>query len=269
MVRKLLKHEAIFYGRTMLPMLIVMLGMGIITRLVWFFEGENTTFSIVSTSALIVLIVAMIIGLVMSVIVGVKRFYTNLYTSEGYFSFTLPVTSSAHIFTKLLMAIACFIATIIAVAVSSVIAMGTEVFFEVFKAIGYLAGKYFELTGTHGIFYIIEMVLLVLVMVSTTYLLLYACITVGQLARKNRVLAAFGVYFGYYVFSQIVGTILMILISVYYEYIPIGTFVEFANNHPFAVVHWILAISIALTTLCGILYFVITNTIMKKRINLE
>ncbi len=269
MVRKLLKHEAIFYYRTMLPMLVIMLGMGIITRIVWFFEKENTTFNIVSTSAIIVLIVAMLVGAVMSVIVGVKRFYTNLYTSEGYFSFTLPVTTSAHIFTKLLMAIVCFIATVIAVAVSGAIAMGTEVLIEVFRAIGYLAGKYFELTGTHGIFYIIEAVPLVLVAFSATYLLFYTCITVGQLANKNRVLAAFGVYFGYYVFTQIVGTILVILISTYYEYIPIGRLVEFVSNQPFAAAHWILAILIAFYALLGTVYFVITNAIMKKRLNLE
>ena len=269
MVKKLLKHEAIFYYRTMLPMLIVILGMGIITRFVWFFEGENTTFSIVSTSALIVLIVAMVVGTVMSVIVGVKRFYTNLFTSEGYFSFTLPVTTSQHIFTKTLMAVVCFIATLIAIAVSGAIAMGTDVFFEVFKAIAYLAGLYFEATGAHGVFYIIEVIIFFILSVASTYLLLYACITVGQLAKRNRVLAAFGAYFAYYVLSQIVSTIFIILLSAYHKYIPFERLLEFAGNHPFAAGHWFFVICIAISGLFGAVYFVVCNGIMKKRLNLE
>lgn len=269
MVKKLLKHEAIFYYRTMLPMLIVLLGMGIITRFVWFFEGENTTFSIVSTSALIVLIVAMVVGIVMSVIVGVKRFYTNLFTSEGYFSFTLPVTTSQHIFTKTLMAVACFIATLIAVCISGAIAMGTDVLFEVFKAMAYLAGLYFKSTGVHGVFYIIEVVILFLLSITATYLLLYACITMGQLARKNRVLAAFGVYFAYYVLCQVVGTVFVILFYTYHKYIPFERLLEFASNHPFAAGHWLFVICIAIAALFCIVYFVICNVIMKKRLNLE
>ena len=54
----------------------------------------------------------------------------------------------------------------------------------------------------NGLFYIIEVLLLILVAIICGYLLIYACISIGQLARKNKILAAVGVYFGYSVVLQ-------------------------------------------------------------------
>ena len=270
MVGKLIKHEIKSYLRTLLPVQAVLLGMGILTRFVQFFESDSTAYGISFWSSLILFIISIVASLLLTFIIGIVRFYKNLFTGEGYLSFTLPVTPGQQLFTKALVSFLFSVITIIVILISSIIAMGTDVSIEVLKAVGYLLGKLFEETGVaNGLFYIIEVLLLILVAIICGYLLIYACISIGQLARKNKILAAVGVYFGYSVVLQIIGTLFVALIATG-VFAPIFRIIsDFIETYPLGSIHIGLILSILFIAVISFVYYLITYFIIKKHLNLE
>lgn len=269
MVKKLIKYEMQSYVRTLLPMVLILLGIGLLTRFVQFFEADTFAYSIIEVSSIVALVISVIVCLVMTVVVSVSRFYKNLFTGEGYLSFTLPVTPTQHILTKLLVAVIFVFISVLAVILSLTIASAGELLVEIVKAISFLADQYFDTLGIHGVFYLFEMLIILILVLSTSFLLFYGCIAVGQMAKKNRILAAFGVYFGYYFACQILGTIFVILISSYYYLIPFDTIAEFANNHPYASAHILLCAIMLYYLIPAVLYFFVTRLVINKRLNLE
>lgn len=268
MVKKLIKYESTAYARTMLPMLIIVLGIGLLTRFVQFFENGSDAYSIVNVSSIVALVISIIVAIVMTVFVGITRFYKNLFTNEGYLSFTLPVTPSGHIFAKLIVAVLFEIVTLLTCAASAAIACAGDLLHEIIKAANYLMNGYFKSLGGHGAFYIVEAIILLLCASVAKYLLFYACISVGQLANKNRVLLAFGVFFGYYFAMQILGTIFIIVADSCFDALT-DEISCFASNHPFAFVHCMMWILIASEIVAALIYYFVSRYIIKRRLNLE
>ena len=271
MVRKLLKHETLAFGRSMLPMWVILLGMSVFARIVQFFESESTVYSIVRGSTFIVFGISVAVCLVMTLVVCIKRFYVNMFTGEGYLTMTLPVTAEQHIFSKLLISVAGFVASVIVVLVAlSITALG-EVLVEVFKAAGYLFDKMYQQIGFHSVVFIIEFIIVLLVIVAYQMLLFYGCISVGQLARKNRVLAAFGTYFALYVIEQILGTIMVIFVSLQLTWLTalMEKLGLYAIKHPYVVAHGGIWIGIVIYVIIGAVFFFVSRYIIKNRLNLE
>ncbi|MBO5909440.1 MAG: hypothetical protein J6Q67_06690 [Clostridia bacterium] len=269
MVKKLLKHELIAYSRVLLPMFAILLGVSLLTRFVAFFQNASTSYSIIEFSSWVALIVAMVVCLVMTEIFSVTRFYKNLFTHEGYLSFTLPVTPTQHIFTKLLVSLSFQIAAIIICAVSFSVATMGEVLFEVIKAGSYLIKEKMDLIGSHIIFYGLELFLCIITAIGTSMLLFYTCIALGQTFKKNRVLAAFGIYFAYYFITQIIETVFMLFFTGFSYLLPLDFIWEFLAEHPFASVHIIFCAILIFEIALGALYYFITSLVIKKRLNLE
>lgn len=269
MVKKLFKQELISYSRNLMPMFYILIGIATLNRIIQFFETDSFSYNVVFISSLVALIVSVVVCLIMTVVVAIKRYYTNFFTSEGYLTFTLPATHHQLIITKLLCALLMVIASVISCIIAGVIATSGEVLSEVFKAIGYLLKDYFEITKPHGIFYIIEVLVMLLSSILTSFLLFYGCITVGQLAKKNRVAAAFGAYFALYLIEQFLGTIFIIIVPNIYDKLPLEAIERFVERHPFATIHIaIIAITVYILAI-GCLFYYITQRITKRKLNLE
>ena len=155
MVKKLLKHEMIAYSRTMLIIEAIVLGFALIARFVWAFENDSVSYSIVSVSSITAFVISIIVCLVYTFVVAITRYYKNLFGREGYLSFTLPVTVGQHIISKLLIALLYCVISLVTVVVALMIAGAGAPTVEVFKAIFYLAERYFEIFKTNGVFYIL------------------------------------------------------------------------------------------------------------------
>ncbi len=269
MVKKLTKYEMLAYARTMLPMLIILLGVSALTRFVQFFESNTTAYGIVFWSSVVALVVSIIVCIVMTFFVAISRYYKNLFTLEGYLSFTLPVSPTQHIITKLFVAVIFTVISLVAAVLAGVIAMPGDVLAEVFKVISYLFKQLFSFGhDVHIAFYIVECIVAFFAVLCCEYLLFYACMTIGQLAKKNRVLLSFGVYFAYYFISQILGTVFLIVFSIYADSI-ITMIDKFSTNHPFAFIHIIICGIIVISLICSTIYFFVSHLIMRKKLNLE
>ena len=185
MVGKLFKYEFLAFMRAVLPFQILMPSAALLLRIVQIFESDTAAYNTVFTSSLVMFIISIAVALVMTFATAITRYYKNLFTYEGYLSFTLPVTERAHILTKLSVSVLWIIISVFVIIASISIATMGEVFVELCKAVAYMT----EYLFTHGkwdfVFFIIEFVILAICLISTALLLFYGCITVGQLAKKN------------------------------------------------------------------------------------
>lgn len=141
------------------------------------------------------------------------RFYKNKFTDEGYLTFTLPVTTHQILLSSLLNYLFwTVISTVVTVfAFSMPILVGTtqnrfinreliEGFSFVFKVLSSQS----EVNG-----YVTLVLISGVVSVVSSMMLMHAAIAMGAvLAKKHKILAAFGCYYG---FSMVLGTVSSVL----------------------------------------------------------
>ena len=269
MVKKLFKYEWIAYTRTLLPVYLVLLGIAALGRFVQFFESGSSAYTIVNTSSIIAYGVALISCFGFAWAFAVIRFYKNLFTGEGYLSFTLPVTPTQHIFTKGVAAVLFSAISFVVALVSACIITAGDVLHELCKAGVYLFRRIPDEYKADVVFYGIEIILDLLIASAAGFLLFYTCIAIGQTFRKNRILGAIGVYFIYYIITQILGTVLIVVLSVL-AHTPFMNWVEdFIYFHPQECIHIFLCGIGVFYAGIGVLGFFITKRVMHKRLNLE
>lgn len=270
MVKKLIKHDIRAFARTMLPVEIIVVALGLFCRFIQFFESRTTAYEIAQFSAIAAFVLAILAALFMAFFTGVSRFYKNLFTNEGYLSMTLPVTPAQHILSKTVVSLLYTVLTCLVILLSASLASMGELLFETVKAGNYLLGKLISLVGgTNFAFWIVEGILLLCVYTVNTYLLWYACLSIGQRAKKNRALAGVGVYFAYYFIRQIFGTFLVILFTVFAQTELFRSIGYYLDRHPVFTIHTFLIGFTVIYVLFSLLYFAIANRMLSKKLNLE
>ncbi len=269
MVKKLFKHEVLAYMRILPIVWGILLGVAVLGRLIQVFEYDGVPYHIINGSAIFMYVVAVLGTMVFPLIFGVQRFYKNLFTGEGYLSFTLPVTPAQHIWVKLLTAVLVSVCSVLVGLVSLAVITAGDVLTELLKAAEYLIRTTLKDEHMlHIILYVAEFLLLLLVACFSEFLLFYTCIAIGQTFKKNRVLGAVGVYVIYYVICQIIGTIFTVFFSVVsVEFMDqIGLFIV---NHLVPFIHCLLCGMTVFTAVVAMVYFLITHSIIRKKLNLE
>ena len=269
MVKTLLKHEFMGLGRFLTPMYIILVALAVITRVIAFFETDGLIYDIVLGSSIAVLLIAMMVALIYTIVCCVIRFYKNLFSKEGYLTFTLPVSATGHLLTKLFTAVVYYLATCTLIFVCFCIAASGDLLIEIIKAAGYILGKAAHTLGANLGLYFAELALYMLVAICSGMLLFYACMCIGQLARKNRILLALGIYFGYYYIIQIIVTIFIMYLASIENTPAFLNILDWVALNPIVAIHsWILGLT-AVNVVMGGVYYLIAHTIIKKKLNLE
>jgi len=270
MVKKLFKYEFTYYFRTFGLFLPIVLVIAAVTRAFKLFDDDKVINSITISSSSALLFMACAALLTLSVVASIVRFYKNMYSSEGYLTLTLPVTHSQHIFVKIVVAMACQAVCLFTVIVAGCIALLKDElalflkgFNDLVKDLTYLAG------GLNTTLYIIEFILLLVLAATMNMLLYYACITVGQTAKKNRILMAVGAYFVYYIATQILSTVFIIVLAILGGTGALNGIGLWMEAYPTASVHVVLLFIIGVYTAMAALFWFVTQTIMTKKLNLE
>lgn len=269
MVKKLYKHEFLAWLRIMPLIYGITLVIAAMNRLIMCFETDNIYYNIIQVSGIIMFGIGLLVCLFAPIVFSVVRYYKNLFTGEGYLTFTLPVSTTAHLWVKSITALCFSVFSVVAILLSLCVFTAGEVFYEIWLAAVYLLQKIPADLVWHVVGWVAEFLVLLLVTVYATHLLYYACISLGQTFRKNRILSAVGVYFAYYIFTQICSTAFVILSVVVAESELVEKIGMFIFEHPEASVHIGFAISIvAYSILCGA-FFLISRFVIRKRLNLE
>ncbi|MBO5231734.1 MAG: hypothetical protein J6B88_03850 [Clostridia bacterium] len=273
MVKKLFKHEIKAYLRVMLPVYICLFGVALLGRIIQFFENDNTIYSLVNGSSIFVYVVAILVCFGFSSFFSVVRFYKNLFTGEGYLTFTLPFTPTQHLIVKLLTAILFNFLSAIVAFISFMIFTFGDVLNEVIKAITYLFGKAMETFAfnewLHTLLYSLEFSVILFLAASYGILLYYVCIAIGQISKKNKILCAVGVYFAYYFVTQILGTVFGIVLTSIADSPLMEKIGDFIIVHPLASIHIVFCAIIVVEAVISFVLFQITRKIMTKKLNLE
>lgn len=269
MVKKLYKHETLAWFRVLSVIFGIVLAVSAMHRIIQIFENDTIYYSIISGSASFVYTLAVMTCLAAPVVFGVVRFYKNLFTGEGYLSFTLPVTPANHLWVKVVTAVVFSLLSALVCLVSVLIVTAGEVFTEICNAAEYLIRQIPQDIAGHLAGYCAEILVLLIVSFFASFLLNDACICIGQLFRKNRILGAVGVYFGYYVITQILSTIMGVMLVILEETGSLDAIYSFIEKHEMETVHIALCGSIAVTAVMALVYWLICHHIMRKKLNLE
>ncbi len=277
MVGKLLKYDLKAYFRVLVPAYLVLFTVALINRIVQIFEpapmAELTvagqTYEVIFISLSVLLGLACVVTLVIAFAQIIIVFYRNLFTREGYLSFTLPVSTNQHLWAKILGALIVDAVSILAVILALVIATMGEVLAEVWKAAWYLLAKVFvpEFGVGNAVSWGLELLVLLVVSAIAGYLFYYLCITIGQQAKKNRVLAAFGVFFAFYVVGQILMTVFMIIVSI--NDIWLESILESIFSMGASGVHLVLIVSIVVSSVVALVEYFINRNLIDRHLNLE
>ncbi len=276
MVGKLLKYDLRAYFRVLSPMYLVLLSVALVTRIVQFFEPARDSlgnrldvYEIIFVSFCILLTIVCIAVLVISVAQIILVFYRNLFSREGYLSFTLPVSTNAHLWAKLIGSVIVSVASTLMILVAVAIATMGEMLVELVKAGNYLLFKEIlaNVSTGHIVALGIEAFLLLLLASLASTLFEYLCIAIGQQAKKNRVLAAFGVFFFFFVILQILATVFVISISIDYEWFE--RFIEWFTLKKINGAHLALWLCIGVSAIIGAVEYFFCHRRITPRLNLE
>lgn len=273
MVGKLFKYEAKYYLRLFIPFGIAVLASALFMRILFelksLLEIKSMIFSIIYGSSQLLFGVSIAVCFGAIVALSITRFYKNLYTSEGYLSFTLPVTAAQHIWTKLLASLTFYLSAIVITFAGFFIVTVGEVLVEIVKAASYLFSQIVKEGGFDIVMFIIELLIAIFTVSIFETLLFYTCISLGQTAKKNRVFMSFVYYFLYYVLTQVIGTIIVIVISILTATGALSTIGEYVANNISWFKHVAVAAAIVINLGISAIFFFANRHIMIKKLNLE
>ncbi len=119
MFGKLIKHELRASGRSMLPILIAMPGLGILSNLALrLLDTGSGIVRFLSGAILFVFGVACLSLCLVALFVMIERWYRSVHSAEGYLTNTLPVSVHGIIWSRLISAAVYFILSVIVLILS-------------------------------------------------------------------------------------------------------------------------------------------------------
>lgn len=228
MFAKLLKHEW-RSTREMLGILcLISLGaslLGGLTMCYLFYVsshdgGGSEALKILSVLFMIAAMIALAVVGVAAVVVYMGRFYKSRFTDEGYLTFTLPVNTHQNLLASLVNTAVGMVLITLVICLSGCLWMviafaGVEGFYQtVWEHFPELWEKFWSLVQTHageipwGV--MARGMLSALTGAINSLVMLMLAVTVGSLiAKKHKILAAVGVFYGIHVLISIATAFLM------------------------------------------------------------
>lgn len=228
MFAKLLKHEW-RSTREMLGILcLISLGaslLGGLTMCYLFYVsshdgGGSEALKILSVLFMIAAMIALAVVGVAAVVVYMGRFYKSRFTDEGYLTFTLPVNTHQNLLASLVNTAIGMVLMTLVICLSGCLWMviafaGVEGFYQtVWEHFPELWEKFWSLVQTHageipwGV--VARGMLSALTGAINSLVMLMLAVTVGSLiAKKHKILAAVGVFYGIHVLISIATAFLM------------------------------------------------------------
>jgi len=117
MLRKLLKHEFRATGRIMLPIYGAVLVLSVLASISSRLMDRNVGSFLYVLFGLIVaaFVIGIIAAVIMTAVMMIRRFYSNLLRDEGYLMHTLPVSVHELVWSKMIVSLVWFAATFIVI----------------------------------------------------------------------------------------------------------------------------------------------------------
>ena len=266
MLKKLMKYEVRATGRMLLPLYGALIAFAIINKI--FFLGTAPLSNITSEflggipAAISIFAYGCIMAAVfiVTLFIIIQRFYKNLLGDEGYLMNTLPVATWKNISSKLIVALLWSIVSgFIAILSIFIMVFNIEIFSEFFSRLGELLSNAYSQFGLNPYILGIEIIICGLLQLSMNILMIYSSISLGHLFNKRKILCSFCAFI---ILNLIMNTLTSIIGSTYTKVIP-----DISN--PLTTIHSVILGGIAINLIFFVAYFIITNYIIKNKLNLE
>ena len=233
------------------------------------FRGDNarTAFSMIFTMGYGVIYVTVLMAASFGVTLFIYiRFFKNLFSSEGYLMHTLPVKASELIISKLVVAyIIHFITSIVIVVCigAIVLCIGANLTgdFSFVQTINEIVSL--ELPADAIAWFVVYLVgtgITVLISPLFSALTGYFSLSVGQLFNKYKIVWGIGVYFLITFIVQIITTVFAVPISFSMSYSKAGAFISQSVQ---------MMVSSGIMCVCIVVFYLVVNHIVSKKLNLE
>lgn len=289
MLKKLMKHDFRALSRTLFPLQIGILGGGLVATLLTALTirlGQNSAntggsallrqlIMGVSATASVLIGVAIMASALVTLLLICYHFYRSFLANEGYLTFTLPVSTSKLIWSKLLTGM-------LWTLINGVVIMVTLLVFSVF---GTTTDSFANMEVLHAfrLFFTevlpqaaayinvplmaVEVVVIGVLALAAQMLQIYFAIVVGgQVAKKHRILAAIGMYLLINMGVGIISTSFMSLVA-------------FGEGVASMALETVQEVSRFMTSVFGwygvlfaglaVLFFFLIRSIFKKNLNLQ
>lgn len=263
MLGKLIKYDLKSINRLAVPMSGIALIMAILGTLALKVVVNAQDASAIPIALCTLCVVASFVAIfaytVVVWILLLHRFYTNMYTDEGYLTFTLPVKPKLLIISKLITAVIWSLISLLVVLLSVfiIVSFGSG---ETLVNLGWLGQLKDLLLADMNLSHVLYGIVYLLVTVTFSFLSIYLSITIAAvITRKHKILVAIGVYYGINTVVSIFTTIIELIHVTASDYVQsIGTAVTVWN--------WF---GILMYALFAVVAFVICNELMKRKLNLD
>lgn len=289
MLKKLMKHDFRALSRTLFPLQIGILGGGLVATLLTALTirlGQNSAntggsallrqlIMGVSATTSVLIGVAIMASALVTLLLICYHFYRSFLANEGYLTFTLPVSTSKLIWSKLLTGM-------LWTLINGVVIMVTLLVFSVF---GTTTDSFANMEVLHAfrLFFTevlpqaaayinvplmaVEVVVIGVLALAAQMLQIYFAIVVGgQVAKKHRILAAIGMYLLINMGVGIISTSFMSLVA-------------FGEGVASMALETVQDVSRFMTSVFGwygvlfaglaVLFFFLIRSIFKKNLNLQ
>jgi len=248
MVGKIIKYEIIALFRTLAIIAAVVISAAILIRI-----GIAADSLDLVVLPLIFFYLGLMALLAWGFIGSVSRFWSSLFKGEGYFTFSLPVTSTQLLVGKFLAAliveIACALVGALSVLILTV-GVQDETLVEILDVVWALTDEYLTYFSSDPLL-AVEALVCAFLALPMTLLYFYAVMTLGQTATKHRGVVAFFLYLG---ISWAVSLVELLL------YDPLLTNI----NDP----HYVYMIEIIVRAACVTGLFFLTRYLLNHKVNL-
>lgn len=270
MFGKLMKHEWRAFSKVPVAVnifLVVFTLLGIFSMHSGLWKIDN---KIIETLLLLLSLFYLLALVVISCVVPLYsaiRFYKNMFTDEGYLMHTLPVSKGALIFSKLLVSFLWTVITTIIMSASILSLVATladiagspisftEAIRELFTIL--LSDGFRDTVNISFTHFSILMIVFIIFSTFSGLLQVYAAISLGQLFSKHKVAGSILSYIGIFVVLESIESFLSLPIL----FNSIDTFT-------FSIAPYIY-ISIAEAIILSVVFFFLSEWLMKKKLNLD
>lgn len=275
MLGKLLKYEFKATGRLMLPIYGAMLVMGLLNGM--FVRGSIINeYSAISTTGLMIYGMIIFAAFIVTFYIMVQRFYKNLLGDEGYLMFTLPVRTEFHIISKLLTSAFWMCATIAVTLLSLFFLAVTNLsdFGALFRDIMHWIPRIDAADWAHFLKFVFTYGSLFITSILSWTLLIYASISIGQLVPKYKIFAAFGGFIALSTVQNNVNSFVTNLVEKSFQTVSTmdAPWVQAGNTSiTMSRLNFdsLAVTSIIMSIVFAVLYFLITDYILTKHLNLD
>jgi len=267
MLGKLMKYEFMAMGRVFLPLYGALIIVSVINMMLGYLGLETPTAIGVFLAVLLILGIMIITFLLV-----LQRFWTNLLSNEGYLMMTLPVSTDRIILSKLLVASVWNVASTIVVLLS-ILAMAAPVLAAQEITLAFIVEQIrhvIEMAPFSSLqisILVAQIIIATVVGLFSNILLPYACMALGMISNKHRWLVAIGAYL-------VITTALQIIVTIFFSigYVA-GLFgnieLLMLNYTTFSQVQIVMLFVIVLEAVLGALFYFITRYMLKNKLNLQ